>query len=78
MKRCDAGRIGITVDLAATCLADAGKILVELADNAMYKCQEEITVPNDLLIKLKNCSITMDEAINEFLLKTDMERSDVV
>lgn len=59
MRRCDTGRIGIRIDLAAICLADAGNILVELADNAMYKCQEEITVPDNLLMKMKNCSKTI-------------------
>jgi len=43
--------------------------LIELADNAMYKCDEEVVVPNELVRRMSDCSTRMTTAFNELLSK---------
>ena len=56
MKRADAGRLGILIDGAAVCIENTSTLLIELADNAMYKCDEEVVVPNDVVKRMIDCS----------------------
>jgi len=74
MKRYDAGRLGLRIDLAAVCVENTSIALIELADKAMYSCKEEVVVPNDLISKMKKCSENIDAAIDELLLKADITR----
>jgi len=72
MKRCDAGRLGLCIDLAALSIEEASIKLIELADKAMYSCEEEVAVPNALIIRMKNGSKNIDKAIDELLLKASI------
>ena len=69
MKRADAGRLGILIDEAAICIANTSTFLIELADNAMYKCDEEVVVPNELVRKMSDCSTRMNIALGALLSK---------
>ena len=69
MKRTAAGRLGIIIDEAAVCIANTSTFLIELADNAMYKCDEEVVVPNELVRRMSDCSTRMTTAFNELLSK---------
>lgn len=69
MKRADAGRLGILIDGAAVCIENTSTLLLELADNAMYKCDEEVVVPNELVKRMIDCSTRINTALDELLLK---------
>lgn len=71
MKRYDAGCIGLRIDQAAICLEDAGSILIELADNAMYSGQEEVQVPNEVIRAIRDCAMKLDTAIEELALRAN-------
>ncbi len=73
MKRYDVGRLGLCIDLAAISVEDASIRLIELADKAMYSCDEEVIVPNDLIMKMKDYSEGLDNAIDELLFKANIE-----
>ena len=72
MKRADAGRLGILIDEAAVCMENTGTFLIELADNAMYKCDEEVAVPNELVRRMSDCSSRINMALDELLSKISM------
>jgi len=69
MKRTDAGRLGMLIDEAAICMENTSMFLIELADNAMYKCDEEVVVPNELARRISDCSTRMNVALGELLSK---------
>ena len=69
MKRADAGRLGILIDEAAVCMENTSTFLIELADNAMYKCDEEVVIPNELVRKMSDCSTRMNIALGALLSK---------
>ena len=70
MKRAEAGRLGVLIDGAAICMENTSTLLIELADNAMYKCIEEVAVPNKLVKRMINCSTRLNLALDELLSKT--------
>ena len=72
MKRTVAGRLGMLIDEAAVCMENTSTLLIELADNAMCKCEEEIVVPSELARKISDCSERMNMALDELLLKISM------
>lgn len=69
MKRTDAGRLGMLIDEAAICMENTSTFLIELADNAMYKCDEEVVVPNELARRISDCSTRINVALGELLSK---------
>ncbi len=69
MKRTDAGRLGMLIDEAAICMENTSTFLIELADNAMYRCDEEVVVPNELARRISDCSTRMNVALGELLSK---------
>ena len=70
MKRADAGRLGILIDGAAICIENTSTELIDLADSAMYKCNEEVAVPNHLVKRMIDCSTKINIALDELLKKT--------
>lgn len=72
MKRTDAGRLGMLIDEAAVCMENTSTFLIELADNAMYKCDEEVVVPNELVRRMSDCSTRINMALDELLSKISM------
>ena len=70
MKRTDAGRLGMLIDEAAICMENTSTFLIELADNAMYKCDEEVVVPNELVKRMLGCSTRINIALDDLLSKT--------
>jgi hypothetical protein len=66
MKRSDAGCLGLRMDQAAICLANSSKILIEIADKAMYSGQEEVEVPDEVIGVIRDCARKLDVAVDEF------------
>ena len=72
MKRTVASRLGMLIDEAAVCMENTSTLLIELADNAMYQCEEEVVVPSKLARRISGCSERMNMALDELLLKISM------